>query len=86
MVSVFIPSSPTAFSGYVLMVPRESVIELPITVEEAMRMLISGGVIQPGMQHAPMRPSQIIAQVLSRDPKRAATADTPSESETAIFD
>ena len=47
MVTVFVPSSPTAFSGYVLIVPRGSVIELPITVEEAMRMLISGGVILP---------------------------------------
>jgi uncharacterized membrane protein len=47
MVTVFVPSSPTAFSGYVLIVPRETVIELPITVEQAMRMLVSGGVINP---------------------------------------
>jgi uncharacterized membrane protein len=47
MVSVFVPSSPTAFSGYVLLVPRESVVELPMTVEEAMRLLVSGGVIAP---------------------------------------
>ena len=47
MVTVFIPSSPTAFSGYVVVVPRESVVELPMTVEEAMRLLISGGVITP---------------------------------------
>jgi uncharacterized membrane protein len=47
MISVFIPSSPTAFSGYVLMVPRDSVVELPLKVEEAMRLLVSGGVISP---------------------------------------
>jgi uncharacterized membrane protein len=47
MVTVFVPSSPTAFSGYVLIVPRENVVELPITVEQAMRMLVSGGVITP---------------------------------------
>jgi uncharacterized membrane protein len=47
MVTVFVPSSPTAFSGYVLVVPRESVIELPLDVEEAMRLLISGGVVSP---------------------------------------
>jgi uncharacterized membrane protein len=47
MVTVFVPSSPTAFSGYVLIVPRQSVVELPITVEQAMRMLVSGGVITP---------------------------------------
>jgi uncharacterized membrane protein len=48
MVTVFVPSSPTAFSGYVLIVPRCSLVELPLTVEEAMRMLVSGGVITPG--------------------------------------
>jgi uncharacterized membrane protein len=31
----------------VLIVPRQSVVELPITVEQAMRMLVSGGVITP---------------------------------------
>jgi uncharacterized membrane protein len=47
MVTVFTPSSPTAFSGYVLVVPRASVVELPLTVEEAMRLLVSGGVLVP---------------------------------------
>ena len=48
MVTVFIPSTPTAFSGYVVVVPREAVVELPLKVEEAMRLLVSGGVITPG--------------------------------------
>ena len=47
MLTVFVPSSPTAFSGYVLVVPRSGVVELPLTVEEAMRLLVSGGVIGP---------------------------------------
>jgi uncharacterized membrane protein len=47
MITVFVPSSPTAFSGYVLVVPRDSVVELPLKVEEAMRLLVSGGVISP---------------------------------------
>lgn len=47
MVTVFVPSSPTAFSGYVLVVPRTSVVELPLKVEEAMRLLVSGGVLVP---------------------------------------
>ena len=47
MMTVFVPSSPTAFSGYVMVVPRAGVVELPLTVEEAMRLLVSGGVIVP---------------------------------------
>jgi uncharacterized membrane protein len=48
MITVFVPSSPTAFSGYVLVVPKDSVIDLPLKVEEAMRLLVSGGVLMPG--------------------------------------
>jgi uncharacterized membrane protein len=47
MVTVFIPSSPTSFSGYVLVVPRDRVVELPMSVEEAMRLLVTGGVSGP---------------------------------------
>ena len=47
MVTVFVPSSPTAFSGYVLVVPRSELVELPLKVEEAMRLLVSGGVLSP---------------------------------------
>lgn len=50
MLMVFCPNSPAAFSGYMLVVPRSEAIELPITVEEAMRLLISGGVIVPGTE------------------------------------
>ena len=46
-VTVFIPSSPTAFSGYVVVTPKSRVVELPISVDEAMRMLVSGGVVAP---------------------------------------
>ncbi len=47
MVTVFIPSSPTAFSGYVVVVPREEALELPMTVEEALKLLVTGGVSAP---------------------------------------
>jgi uncharacterized membrane protein len=45
LLTIFIPSSPTAFSGYVVIVPRADVVELPMTVEEAMKLIISGGVL-----------------------------------------
>jgi uncharacterized membrane protein len=69
MVTVFIPSTPTAFSGYVLVVPRRNVVELPMTVEEAMRLLVSGGVIVPDEQRA--------QQVASSDLSAEAQAPPP---------
>ena len=49
-VTVFIPSSPTPFTGYTITVPRREVIELPITVEEAIRFAVTGGVLIPRHQ------------------------------------
>lgn len=47
MLTIFIPSTPTAFAGYVVVAHREAVVELPLSVEETMRLLVSGGVIVP---------------------------------------
>lgn len=45
--TVFVPTSPTPFTGYVIMTPKEETIELDMTIEEALRFTISGGVITP---------------------------------------
>lgn len=48
VVSIFIPSSPTPVTGYVITVPRSDVIELSLTIDEALRFTVSAGVIKPG--------------------------------------
>ena len=48
--TILIPTSPTPFTGFVIMVPEEDTINLDITVEEALRFTISGGVITPSMK------------------------------------
>lgn len=48
--TVFIPTSPTPMSGFVVYVPREEIIPMPISVEEAMRIIISCGVLSPTHQ------------------------------------
>ena len=49
-ITVFIPSSPTPFTGYTITVPKKDTIDLPITVEEAIRFAVSGGVLVPDHQ------------------------------------
>ena len=49
-ITIFIPSSPTPFTGYTITVARDSVIELPISIDEALRFTISGGVLIPSHQ------------------------------------
>ncbi|MBN2143986.1 MAG: DUF502 domain-containing protein [Candidatus Aureabacteria bacterium] len=48
LVSVFMPSSPTPFTGYTVMVNEKDLIPLTITVEETIRFLVSAGVLKPG--------------------------------------
>jgi len=45
--TVFVPTSPTPFTGYVILFPKDEVVELDMTVEEAVRFVMSGGVISP---------------------------------------
>ena len=47
LVSVFIPSSPTPITGYVVQIPRSEVIELNLTIDEGLRFTVSAGVIKP---------------------------------------
>lgn len=47
-VSAFMPCTPNPTTGFFFYVPRSDVVDLDITVEEAMQLLISAGVIQPG--------------------------------------
>jgi uncharacterized membrane protein len=47
-VSAFMPCTPNPTTGFFFYVPRSDVIDLDISVEEAMQLLISAGVIQPG--------------------------------------
>ena len=49
-VTIFIPSSPTPFTGYTITVPRADTLDLPISVEEAIRFSVSGGVLVPDHQ------------------------------------
>ena len=55
--TVLIPTSPTPFTGFVIMVPKEDTIELDLTMEEALRFVVSGGVIIPGSNQAGALPA-----------------------------
>jgi len=47
VVGVYVPTTPNPTSGFNLMIPRDQVIELDMTVDEALRMIISLGVVVP---------------------------------------
>ena len=47
MVSIFIPTTPNPTSGFLMMVPKTDVIELSMTIDSALKFIISLGVMQP---------------------------------------
>ena len=47
MISVFIPTTPNPTSGWYAMVPEEEAIDLSISIEDAFKVLISGGIVNP---------------------------------------
>jgi uncharacterized membrane protein len=47
-VSVYVPTTPNPTSGFFLMVPRADVVELKMSVDEALKYVISMGVVAPG--------------------------------------
>ena len=46
MLSVFIPATPNPTSGFLMMIPKKNAIELSMTIDEALKFVISLGVMQ----------------------------------------
>lgn len=59
IVTVFLPTTPNPTSGFMLFVPRSGVTELGMSVEEALKMIISLGVVVPTWH--PVHPSNEVA-------------------------
>lgn len=47
MLSIFLPTTPNPTSGYLLFLPREETIPLQMTIEDALKLVISGGAVAP---------------------------------------
>ncbi|MBI3039926.1 DUF502 domain-containing protein [bacterium] len=47
LLCVFVPTTPNPTSGFMLIVDSSKVIEAKLSIEEAMKMIISGGLIKP---------------------------------------
>jgi len=52
-ICVFVPTTPNPTSGFILIVPRKDVIELDMEVDQALKMIISLGVVVPTWRNDP---------------------------------
>ena len=71
MVNVFLPTTPNPTSGFLLFVPRKDCITLEMTVEEGVKLVISGGIVSP--------PDRAVAG--SEDPEDTAEVEIPPQAE-----
>lgn len=47
-VSVFVPTTPNPTSGFFLLVPRDELVVLDLSVDEGVKLIVSGGMVTPG--------------------------------------
>jgi uncharacterized membrane protein len=47
MINVFVPTTPNPTSGFYVLVPEDELIILGMSVEDAFKLLISGGIVSP---------------------------------------
>lgn len=58
MLSVFIPTTPNPTSGWYAMVPEQDVINLSMSIEDAFKVLLSGGIVSPDNPAIPINLQQ----------------------------
>lgn len=47
VINLFVPTTPNPTSGFLIFVPKEDIVPLSMNVEEALKMVISGGIVTP---------------------------------------
>ena len=92
MINVFLPTTPNPTSGFYLVIPEEDTIPLDISVEDAFKLLISGGVVEPGGQVTPSlfgrrqrnaRMQQMVAKSSQVETSAAGSGQSGDQSEEA---
>ena len=73
LVNIFLPTTPNPTSGFLLFVPRKDLIQLDMTVEEGIKLVISGGIVTPktgsGEEPAKVRPAASVQSRLRPEPE-----------------
>jgi uncharacterized membrane protein len=70
LTAVFVPTTPNPTSGFLLYVPPDELTPLDISIEEAMKLIVSGGAYLPGRQ-------QEVARIAAEKDRRGKKAGKP---------
>lgn len=70
MLSVFVPTTPNPTTGWYAVVPEEEVINLSMSIEDAFKVIVSGGIVAPNTQLAPLPiPKELKLEAPRTEPK-----------------
>ncbi|MEK0083780.1 DUF502 domain-containing protein [Benzoatithermus flavus] len=72
LLSVFVPTTPIPAYGFLLFLPRDEVVHLDMSVEDGMKLVISGGIVMP-----PERPQREPARPPRDDERPSAGGEQP---------
>ena len=79
-VSVYVPTTPNPTSGFFLIMKRSEVIELSMSVDEALKYIISMGVVDPNEKSPGKKANAKNAEMIQEQLKDLAQLDETNES------
>jgi uncharacterized membrane protein len=69
VVNVFLPTSPNPTTGFLLLLPKKDIVELDMSVADGLKMIVSGGVINPPRPEKDGAPEQEAAAPAQESPQ-----------------
>ena len=69
LVNVLLPNTPNAATGFLVLVPQDDIVRLDLTTEEALKLLVSGGIATPPERKLPAQPERTSFTAASRSNK-----------------
>jgi len=76
VINVFLPTTPNPTSGYLLFLPRRDLVVLSMSVEDGIKMIISGGIVTPP-DRRPLAQQQVKMVASADGDTPTITADRP---------
>lgn len=85
LTSVFIPTTPNPTTGLLLVVDSEKITDAPLSIEDAMKLIFSGGLLVPDAGIAPLNQRPLVPSTADHEPDEAI-AESSSDPDTTPFE
>jgi uncharacterized membrane protein len=66
LLTIFVPTTPLPTAGFMIVVPENETLKLEMSVQDALKLVVSGGIINPGDSHR-IRPESEVTKIVRRE-------------------